>query len=100
MERCPGCRARLGEYPVCSRCGCDLTHVFRAEARAAHLMRCAMHAWAAGNRDAARVWMQKSLALEHKPLGDLLCECLASPSTEEPKGRSACDVSEILQMRG
>ena len=81
MERCPGCRARLGEYPVCSRCGCDLTLVVRAEARAAHLMRCAMHAWAAGNRDAARAYTRKSLTLEHTPLGGFLSECLSRPGT-------------------
>ncbi len=89
MERCPGCRARLGEDPVCSRCGCDLALVVRAETRAAHLMRCAMHAWAAGDRDAARAYMQKSLALEHNSLGDLLSECLSSPSTSEKFNLSA-----------
>lgn len=80
MERCPGCRNRLGEDPVCSRCGCDLTLVFRAETRAALLKQFAMHAWARGHRDEAIAWMKKSLALEHNSLSGFLYECLSSPT--------------------
>ncbi len=81
MERCPGCRARMGDDPVCARCGCDLVLVRRAETLAAHLMRSAMSAWAKGDRIRATTQMQASLALEHHPLGDFLLECVSSSDT-------------------
>jgi len=34
MERCPACRARLADAPVCSRCGTDFSISRRAERQA------------------------------------------------------------------
>ncbi len=81
MQRCPGCRARLGADPVCSRCGCDLSLVVCVEIRAESYMRSAVRAWTAGDHDVASLWIQKSLALVHSPLGELLAECLHRPGS-------------------
>ncbi len=69
LERCPGCRARLTEDPVCTRCGCDLTLVRRAEAQARQLVCRTLTAWAEGNPSEAAAFAAAALALEHGALG-------------------------------
>ncbi len=72
VERCPSCRARLNESPLCPRCGCDLTLVLRAERQAQNLLRQGIQAWAAGNPDLAASSVEASLALRHNPLAAML----------------------------
>ncbi len=79
MERCPGCRARLGEDPACSRCGCDLTLVQRAETQADQFLHRALRAWAEGNRHQARACAEASLTLACSPLGQALLKCVTGP---------------------
>ena len=72
MERCPGCRTRLGEAAVCPRCGCDLTLVRRAETQAQRLILRAVRASLEGNRKEARACAAASLALENSHLGQVV----------------------------
>lgn len=68
LQRCPGCKARWAQGPICLRCGCDLTLVQRAEAQARQLIVCAVQAWARGDRRTAAARARAALALEHSPL--------------------------------
>ena len=76
LERCPGCRARLAESPVCPRCGCDLTLVRRSETQAQQLVRRALHAWAEGNCQEAMSCARASLALQNGGLAQALLTLL------------------------
>jgi predicted amidophosphoribosyltransferase len=71
-ERCPGCRLRLAEQPVCPRCGCDLTLVRRAEAQARRFVLRAVQAYALGEVRQARGFAREALKLEHSPLARAL----------------------------
>lgn len=63
MERCPACRGRLGEDPVCGRCGCDFSLARRAEEQARRIAGLAVRAWARGERTQARAWAEQSISL-------------------------------------
>lgn len=78
LERCPGCRARLTEDPVCTRCGCDLTLVRRTEAQARRLVHRALSAWAQGNPPEAEACAAAALVLEHDALGRAIRHFLSS----------------------
>jgi hypothetical protein len=77
LDRCPGCRARLGEAATCARCGCDLTLVRRAEAQARRLVRRAARAWAEGKGDEASACAAASLALERSLLAQAVLRSVA-----------------------
>lgn len=76
VERCPACRGRLVQEPACPRCGCDLGLVRRAEAQARQRLVRAVHAWAQGDREQARVLAQASLRLAHSPLAARVLQVL------------------------
>jgi len=69
MERCPACRARLADSPVCARCGCDFRLARRAEAQAQRLGRRAIRALAEGDRATAATLARDSLAIHRTALG-------------------------------
>jgi hypothetical protein len=69
----------LAQEPICPRCGCDLTLVRRAELQAQRLVVRALHAWARGDRDAARTFARSALALEHSRLARSVLQSLGSP---------------------
>lgn len=78
LERCPGCRARLGDASTCPRCGCDLSLVRRAETQALALARQALRAWAADDPRTALAAAARSLSLQHNPLASAVMR-LARP---------------------
>jgi hypothetical protein len=63
MERCPACRSRLGDTPLCPRCGCDFTLAVRAETQAQKLVCRSIRAWRKGDHDMAAAHIGESLAL-------------------------------------
>lgn len=64
MERCPACLARMGENPVCRRCGCDLTLALAAERRARRYLSQALEALQTGGTETARELVQRALGLD------------------------------------
>jgi ribosomal protein S20 len=79
LERCPACRVRLAQEPVCPRCGCDLTLVRRAEAQARQATVRALHAWAQGDREAARTLVHAALRIERSALARAVLQSLGAP---------------------
>jgi len=84
MERCPACRARLAESPVCARCGCEVTLARRAEARAQRLGNRALRAWVDADRASALAWATESLMLRRGMLAQVVLKLLSRP----PDGRA------------
>ena len=83
MERCPSCRARLNDSPFCSRCGCNLEHVFNAQAQAEDRFRHGIQAWACKRHDQALAHFQAAMSLHSTPLLAALMACLAqSPQSD------------------
>lgn len=68
MERCPVCRARFKDEPVCYRCGTDLSALLDIEAEAAALERRAVALLTTGQWIEARGAADRTLALRHSPL--------------------------------
>ncbi|MBK8535243.1 MAG: hypothetical protein IPL59_08950 [Candidatus Competibacteraceae bacterium] len=68
MERCPVCRARFKQDPVCSRCGADLSSLLAIETEAAALERQAVVLLGVGQWIEARQAADRALALQHSPL--------------------------------
>lgn len=68
MERCPVCRARFKEEPVCYRCGADLSPLLTIEAEAAVLEQQVVTLLAVGQWLEARQTAEQALALQYSPL--------------------------------
>lgn len=64
MERCPVCRARFKDEPVCYRCGADLSRLLTIEAEAAAWEREAVTRLGAGQWLEAHQATQRALALQ------------------------------------
>lgn len=79
LQRCPGCRVRLAEEPICPRCGCDLALVRRAEAQARKLTVRAVHAWARGAHEEAMTLARAALEMEHNRLARGVLQSLGPP---------------------
>ncbi|MBP6808522.1 MAG: hypothetical protein KA125_09555 [Chromatiaceae bacterium] len=84
MERCPNCRARIQEDPICRRCGMDLALLLAVEAAAAERLRAAISRLAAGDAPAASATLRQSLALCQDPLAASLLGLLAA----EPQAKA------------
>jgi hypothetical protein len=78
VERCPSCRARLNDSPLCPRCGCDLGLVLRAESQAQDFVKCGIQSLAAGNTMLAATQLETSLTLRRNPLAAALIRMLAA----------------------
>ena len=76
LARCPACRARLLDEPICPRCSCDLSLVRRAEAQAQAWVARALQAWARGDLPQARACARAALLLEHDPLAKVVLQSL------------------------
>lgn len=76
LARCPACRARLLDEPICPRCSCDLTLVRRAEAQAQAWVARALQAWARGDLPQARACAGAALLLEQHPLAKVVLQSL------------------------
>lgn len=68
MERCPICRARFKDEPICYRCGADLSSLLAIEAEAAALEEQAVALADVGEWLDARQAAEQALALQHRPL--------------------------------
>ena len=68
MERCPVCRARFKEEPICYRCGADLEPLLAIEIEAAGLEKQAVTLLGAGQWFEARQTAERALALQYSPL--------------------------------
>jgi hypothetical protein len=68
MERCPGCRARLGEEALCPRCGCDLSLPLRAERQVRRHLEAAIAALAAGDAGSAACYARAAQTLRDDEL--------------------------------
>ena len=68
MERCPVCRARFKEEPICYRCGADLSTLLAVENEAAALEQQAIAWLEAGQLLEARRVAAQVLLLQHRPL--------------------------------
>ncbi len=86
LARCPGCRARLVDEPICPRCGCDLALVRRAEAQAQRLTVQAVQAWARGDHRAARSNARAALRLQHQALTKAILDHLPTARLGAPFG--------------
>ena len=89
MERCPSCRARLNQNPLCSRCGCNLEHVFSVEAQAENEFQQGLQAWACGHRNQAAAHFQIAMSLRATPLLAVLIACLGQ-ATETDELTETC----------
>jgi hypothetical protein len=76
MERCPTCRSRLGDTPLCPRCGCDFTLAVRAETQAQSMVCRAIQAWREGDHDMAAARISESLALKRGRLAGAVAAML------------------------
>jgi len=65
MERCPNCRARVGDETQCPRCGMDLELILSVEQAAEDLVRCAVQRLESGDWEGARTTLRRSLGLRH-----------------------------------
>jgi len=72
MDRCPACRARLQNQPVCPRCSADFSLAVGAETSARGHLAAAMRHLAAGDRDGARQALEQSQAMKRSEIGRLL----------------------------
>ncbi len=72
MDRCPACRARMLDQPVCPRCACDFSLALDAETRARQHLAAAVRSIAVGDRDAARQSLMQSLALKRSEISQVL----------------------------
>jgi hypothetical protein len=61
---------------ICSRCGCDLTLVYRARSQAGAAIDAALRAWAEGAPSSALAHAHDALALENTPFGRALRHAL------------------------
>ncbi|MBE2293569.1 MAG: hypothetical protein IAF00_01420 [Phycisphaerales bacterium] len=68
MERCPACRARFKEEPVCYRCGADLSMLLAIEAEATSLERQAVALLGVGAWVEAHHVAERALVLQFSPL--------------------------------
>lgn len=93
LERCPGCRVRLTQEPICPRCGCDLALVRRAESQAREFTVRAVQAWARGHRDEARTLAQAALQIERTPLAKAVLQGLG-PTRESVESSVLRDASD------
>lgn len=80
MDRCPACRGRLDDTALCSRCGCDYTHAYRAETQAHRLTCRAIQAWAMGDARQAATHINAALALKHGHLTRAVAVLLREPT--------------------
>lgn len=76
MERCPACRSRLGDTPLCPRCGSDFTLAIRAETQAQNLVCRAVRAWCNGDHNMAEACIGESLALRRGRLAGAVAAML------------------------
>ena len=76
MERCPVCKAKFKDNPICYRCGTDLSTLLRIERQAKLLEQRAVACYGAGHRSEAYRVAKQSLALQRSPLRDWLVEFL------------------------
>ncbi len=80
MERCPVCRARYRDEPVCRRCRTDLVSLHRIAARAEQLASLAVREIAAGDYRQAGAHIRKARFLHATPfinhLSGFLESCL------------------------
>lgn len=76
MERCPICRAAVGDSDTCRRCKTDLTSLLRLERQAAALELAAFRHLAEGRPAAAKGLLRRARFLQDSParrdLDDLL----------------------------
>jgi len=68
MERCPVCRARRNDDPVCHRCGTDLSWVCRVEAQAQTWQRVAIAKLLTDEHQLVREALQHAVKLKRAPL--------------------------------
>jgi hypothetical protein len=68
MERCPICRAKSKEEPVCSRCGTDLSVLLSVETQAEALERQAVVLLGAGDLIEAQRVARQALQFKRSPL--------------------------------
>jgi hypothetical protein len=67
MQRCPLCRATLGDGDICRRCKAELATVRRVMRESQALTGAAMHWLAQGNTTAARRLLRRALDLHATP---------------------------------
>ena len=72
MDRCPACRARMLNQPVCPRCACDFSLALDAETLARQHLAAAVRSIAIGDRTAARQSLAQSLALKRREISQVL----------------------------
>ena len=78
MERCPACRARLGEAEICGRCGTDFSISRRAERQAHLLARLAVHQLGQGQNRQAAATANAASGLADSPLARGVTQMLTS----------------------
>lgn len=63
MDRCPACRARLGDADICTRCGADFSISRRAERQARRLVQIAVRELLLGETKNAAVAAEAAAGL-------------------------------------
>jgi len=79
MERCPNCRARLTNPPICYRCGADLSLPLRAERLAEQLERESIRLLLDGDLMGTLAMIERLQTVKQSPLAKVLvgfCERL------------------------
>ena len=82
LERCPACRARLGEAAVCVRCGSDFSLTRRAERQAQDWVRVAILELSAGNTQQAAQAADTASALTSSLLARVVARTIARRTSD------------------
>jgi hypothetical protein len=85
-QRCPACRARLGDAEVCSRCGTDFSTARRAERQAQALAGLAVHQLVLGQTPQAAATAQAAVALAHSPLAHAVSRMIRQRQSQMHSG--------------
>jgi predicted amidophosphoribosyltransferase len=72
MERCPNCRARLGDTATCRRCGMELDRLLEVEKAAERLTAQSVAHLAVGDPEAATDDLTQVLGLHRNPFAEAL----------------------------
>jgi hypothetical protein len=76
MERCPVCRARMGDEPQCRRCGSDFSSALTVEKEMRALLGEALLLWRQGHTGTALRLVGRALTLKAEPTGLALRDLL------------------------
>ncbi|MCF8168978.1 MAG: hypothetical protein K9J77_10235 [Rhodoferax sp.] len=86
LERCPACRARMGDTPECPRCGSDFSLARQAERQAQVLAQVAVRELLLGQTEQATAAAQTACRLAKPLLACAVLRLLKQRARPDPQG--------------